>query len=678
MGTESAQSGTVHVSAEPVAPSLPQPRLYVGVTGHRASHPSFPLDPGPLQGAIAEILSHIDEALSRMTLPTGAPCTCQATMVTLLADGADHIAANTALERNWGLLTPLPFGRNLNAAINAQPVDAADASAIIAGKAPVDPTTAGRVKAIEDLAKQACLFELADQDALISSLYLRTFVAPGDRLAVDRFQLATARRASLAGGLLVEQADILIAVWDGVSTVSVGGTGHTVSAALQAGCPVVWIDPANPAQWQVFHSPEDLAARSETKSIEQIAADLRACVETAIGLEEPKSEGLFSGLDALAQACWRNSSNWSSHAYRRVETLFGTDSWSERLGSLSQTYERPDDIARGSGAPLLEALKALPGGDAGLAQRMETEVFERFAWANGIATYLADRYRSGMVLNFVLGAAAIVVGILYLPLVDVEQKWIFAGLELALLIAIIANTSYGLRHRLHGRWFETRRAAEYLRHGPFMLALGVARSPARWPHGVRSWWPEWYARHSLRAVGLPHIRVDARYLRSVLEVLQSQHVGPQSGYHHAKSTRLHKVHHRLDKMSELSFAAAVGVVLTYLVFFALSATSAIDLPWLPKAAKWFTVAAVALPTIGGAIAAIRYFCDFDRFAGISQVAAQQLDEVNKRIDVLLSAPDERLDFPSVARLAHDADDIVFSEIQAWQAVFGAKRTTIPA
>jgi hypothetical protein len=87
---------------------------------------------------------------------------------------------------------------------------------------------------------------------------------------------------------------------------------------------------------------------------------------------------------------------------------------------------------------------------------------------------------------------------------------------------------------------------------------------------------------------------------------------------------------------------------------------------------------VALPTFAGAIAAIRYFGDFERFAAISEVTAEQLDALHGRIALLLSAPDEALDYARVADLAHGADQIVITEIENWQAVFGGKHISLPA
>ena len=86
---------------------------------------------------------------------------------------------------------------------------------------------------------------------------------------------------------------------------------------------------------------------------------------------------------------------------------------------------------------------------------------------------------------------------------------------------------------------------------------------------------------------------------------------------------------------------------------------------------------VMFPTLGASIAGMRFFGDFERFAAISDVTAEKLDAVHKRIQLLRGAPDGMLDYASVSELAHTVDDIVVGEIENWQAVFGGKHITVP-
>ena len=268
-------------------------------------------------------------------------------------------------------------------------------------------------------------------------------------------------------------------------------------------------------------------------------------------------------------------------------------------------------------------------------------------------------------------------GIAYLPLVSPDQKWPFALFEFLVLVNVLAITIVGQRRRWHDRWFETRRVAEYLRQAPLLLALGVARAPGRWPRGAQTSWPEWWSRHALRGIGLPRAAVTPPYLRAVLSELLDDHVVRQRDYHRAKARRLTAVHRNLDRFSERLFQLAVVAVTGYLILKGSGSLARLDGAGADRIAELFTLLGVALPTLAGAIAGIRYFGDFERFAAISEVTAEKLDALHGRIALLLSAPDEALNYAQVAELAHGADQIVVAEIENWQAVFGGKHIKAP-
>jgi hypothetical protein len=315
--------------------------------------------------------------------------------------------------------------------------------------------------------------------------------------------------------------------------------------------------------------------------------------------------------------------------------------------------------------------------DAAFAERIACDVVRRFAWTDAVAARLSDAYRSGMVATFVLSAFAIVAGIAYLPLAADRHKWMFALVEFLLLVAILGMIALGRRRRWHRRWFEVRRIAEYFRHAPILLLLGVARSPGRWPRGVESSWPEWYARHALRELGLPQVRVTAASLRDTLERLLVPHVRRQRDYHLAKARRLTTVHRRLDRLSTVLFALAVLSVATWLLLKLGGALGVWPATLALQSSKTFTFLGVLLPTFGGAFAGIRYFGDFERFAAISAVTAAKLDAIDVRLARLLAAPASELRYSRVADLAHAVDDVVVAEIENWQAVFGGKHITVP-
>jgi hypothetical protein len=665
------------------APPAPPARINLAITGHREGNAAFAMNRSRIMGVLGEVLDMISDAAKAQTLDVEI---AQTRLHSMLSEGADLMAAEQALARDWDLIAPLAFGLDLNVAINALPATAEDAQAMIAGDDPVDPKVKHRADNIRRMAARARLFEMADRDAFIGNLFLESLQHPEDKRQADRFAAESSLRVELAARVMIEHSDLLIAIWDGGSHAFVGGTGHSVQLALKIGAPVVWIDANAPEHWRILTNLESLASvQSPSTLSSERTAELRALVHAALSPAAARevhgkqvAHGKrIEGPEAFKRERWRPKSNYFLHGYRRIEALFGADSWKGRFGNLRQTYEGPDAISNGSAATLLAQARALPGQDGAFVDALEASAVRRFAWADGISAYLSDAYRGGMTLNFLLAPLSIVVGIAYLPFASSDEKWLFATLELALLASILSITITGQRHRWHARWFETRRVAEYARHAPIMLLLGVVRAPRRWPKGAETSWPEWYARRSLREPGLPQIRITQPYLREALSKLLDHHVVQQRDYHTYKARRLATAHHGLDKLSEILFTLAVISVSVYLIL-KLGGTQ----HWWPKyfaenTSYLFTFLGVALPTFGGAIAGIRYFGDFERFSSISEVTSEKLSAIHVRITQLLDSPEVAIDYGRVADLARDIDDVVVGEIESWQAVFAGKHVAVP-
>ncbi len=664
------------------APPPPTARINLAITGHREGNAAFAMNRSRIASVLGEILDIISDVAKAEKLDVEIAPT---RLHSMLSEGADLMAAEQALTRGWELVTPLAFGLDLNVAINALPTTPGDAEAMIAGGDPVDPKVKHRADSIRRMAARARLFEMADRDTFIGGLFLES-LHPESKQQADKFAAESSLRVENAARVMIEHSDLLIAIWDGGSHAFVGGTGHTVQLALKIGAPVVWINASAPEHWRILANLESLAsAQSPSTPNPERTAELRALVHAA--LSPAPARGVHGkqvahgkrveGPEAFKRERWRPKSNYLLHGYRRIEALFGADSWKGRFGKLHQTYEGPDAISRGSGAAMLAQARALPGQEGAFVDAVEASAVRRFAWADGISAYLSDSYRGGMTLNFLLAPLSIVVGIAYLPFASSDEKWIFAALELALLASILAITITGQRHRWHARWFETRRVAEYARHAPIMLLLGVVRAPRRWPRGAETSWPEWYARRSLREPGLPQMRITQPYLRDVLSKLLDHHVVQQRDYHIYKAKRLAAAHRGLDKLSEILFTLAVISVSAYLILKFGGAQH-----WWPKTyaestSYLFTFLGVALPTFGGAIAGIRYFGDFQRFSSISDVTSEKLSAIHVRITQLLDSPEAAIDYGRVADLAREVDDVVVGEIESWQAVFAGKHVAVP-
>lgn len=637
----------------PLPPEQPNCHFSLAVTGHRHTNTVLEANLAAVETALTHVFDAIDARLSTCGKALEA-----VRLHNLLAEGVDQIAARNALARNWQIIAPLPFGKNLNAAINAMPETAADARALISGAMPQSAEVQERAAALAHLADNSQLFEMAEQDSLIADLYLAALEEPANFERLRTFEAQCSDRAAMAGQIMIERADLLIAVWDGnVSNLS-GGTGHTVMAALDCACPVLLMDPAGAEQWVILTRPEDVWNRPNHDP-----ADLDALIDSAITVASD------DGPAPIQSEVWHGSKSRFWSFYRGLEST---------LGGPPSKLKNPADSASGPPLNFAESVRNLPNVDRDQLSTIEQTLIPQLEWSDGISSWLSDAYRSGMCLNFILAALAVIIGAAYLPLGLSSHKWIFASIELVLLLSIVAITLFGKKYDWHTRWFETRRVAEYLRHGPIMLLLGVIRPAGQWPRSDRTVWPENYARHSLRSAGLPNVAIDQAFLREAAQSLLLRHVRDQKAYHRAKAARLKKVDHRLDKIAETLFGLAIISVSTYLVLKMGATFGVLPYAWSSASSMTLTFLGIALPTLGASIAGIRFFCDFDRFATISKITSGKLSDIDDRIALLLAGPDNVLTYRALRDLAHAVDAIVVEELEGWQAVFSGKHISLPA
>ncbi|MBU7590406.1 MAG: hypothetical protein KAF42_14470 [Sphingopyxis terrae] len=187
-----------------------QPHLALGITGHRATNPTFSAHAAAITAALEALFAKID------AICAGLPGTCGAVrMHSLLVDGTDQIAAEIALAHGWDLAVPLPFGADLNRAINAHPQTLADVDAVLAGRPAGDPAVEAKAAAIRGVTAAAAVFELADRDAEIEALWRASLAAPDDRGAARAFEALGSDNVAFAGKGMIERGDLVIAGGDG-------------------------------------------------------------------------------------------------------------------------------------------------------------------------------------------------------------------------------------------------------------------------------------------------------------------------------------------------------------------------------------------------------------------------------------------------------------------------------
>src|ERR1035438_6235307 len=179
-----------------------RPRLAfrVGVTGHRDLNAETCQALRPRVRARLEQIKHLTEQAAtkpRTVYYKHSPAVLRA--VSPLAEGADRIFAEEALELGYELECPLPFHcqeyrNDFTDEISTRQFD-------------------------ELLAKAIAVFELDGTRKDAPAAY------------------------ALVGQLVVDQCDMLLAIWDGNDVKGTGGTAQVVQQATRRRIPVVWLHP---------------------------------------------------------------------------------------------------------------------------------------------------------------------------------------------------------------------------------------------------------------------------------------------------------------------------------------------------------------------------------------------------------------------------------------------------
>ena len=574
--------------AQPVNRETPQagpPRvpfvLAVGVTGHRAEvlpEGSLPL----LRDRIRDVLERIEEC-GRALLEAERSCFAglepRMRFVSPIADGADQIAAEVALDLGWELQAILPFER-------------AHYRASLAN----DP---GREQLDSLLDRATCVLEL-----------------PGDAdHSLDAYVMT--------GRATVAHCDVLIAIWDGLPPRGRGGTGEVVQLALTRGTAIIHVPLTPGGDTRILWSAFD-------PTVVTIADD----PEVARPLERADVDALLRGLlmpppDEHEQRFLKRFLTERLRQIRaRIEyslllTATGVKPFRARDLTTKHAEAQIRDEWRRYRVGCAEAHNLSAGIDV---------LEESYSWADRLATHFAQTYRSGHIFNFVLGGVAVCLGLA--AFMAPHLKFEGASLELLITLAIILNAIIGSREEWHRRWLDYRQLAERLRPMRSLKLLGIAAPdpPGTETNPVPRRWIDWYASGIWRAMGCPSGTIDRECAARLARAIADHEVEPQVSYHQRNARQIDLLDHRLEQIGMVLFSATVLVSIATLIGLGFGST------YVNIYGNWFTLVSAGFPALGTAVFGIRFQGDFGGDAVRSMATADTLRLIDQELrkDVSLS------------------------------------------
>jgi len=378
---------------------------------------------------------------------------------------------------------------------------------------------------------------------------------------------------------LINRCDVLIAVWDGQSSLGKrGGSAHTLLNAAAQGKPCVWIPSDGRGEPQDNLKPgSSRGFFEEVKSRSALHPDYDPDPET---------------LDA-----------WSLKQVSRAFSAFDQFNREPRLDGLG---DRPASrMVRATSRLLYRAV------DPHFAQQFPRKLGHRIsdqlvadsppalAAPSGRANLLAEHYQMlfRLFCDFVLVFAALAAVMLATGVALRTESWLWPALECLFLGLAFAGFTVARRLGFHRRWLSYRILAERLRTALYIAPTGIdLRDQVRLQGAVAVTESEEWLMRAFEEVW-DHIRGERKIAdRATLKrLLADDWIQGQINYHE-KANRKHQMwHSRLSRILWFAF-------LSTLVFAALDAVLAGShaCHWLQSLSRALTI---ALPVIGASLGA---------------------------------------------------------------------------
>ncbi|MCJ8191910.1 hypothetical protein [Sphingomicrobium aestuariivivum] len=551
----------------------PRLALRFGITGHRPPR----LDPAlnaSIHADIARIFRRSTAALAELHEAHASmfdPRPAKVKLVSSLAEGADVIAAEAALDTGVSLSACLPMPQERYAR-DFEPAE---------------------------WQRTLRLIEQSDNVLTLSS-------HDKDEVGYEA-----------AGRIVLAQCDILIAVWDGESAAGRGGTTQIVAEAIARHLPVIHVHARGEAppqlMWSGLH--EAIPDRPSLDGVQRASAfdSLASLVEALCA--PPTNERDAECLRAFLE---EKVASPRSYSWPLLLSLTGARPWRR----FSVRAASPEDSARWF-APLTHPF----AGHGSFGTQLNERLLPRFARADSRAGIFALRFRSSFVSNFAMAGLAVFLALL--GLLVPEAKKLLIAIELLVILLIIANTRGARKVDLHRRWLEHRHLAERLRLLALSAPLGRLGLRDVEDGTTHPNWVAWYARATARELGLVRAHVDAAYLEKLRRSMQRM-IDEQERYHRGNASAMHQSNHVLHKAGDLLFAGTVVACAAYLALAFTIGTNR-DILGLGLAGLVTFVTAL-FPALAAAFYGIRMQGDFAAAAERSNALVRQLARLRNAID----------------------------------------------
>jgi hypothetical protein len=621
----------------------PTPAIRLGVVGHRDLEAT---DRAALRESVSRFLDELRRAvdkslatLDRVTRP--APYVREPArffLIDPLAEGADQLVAEVATQDGHGyrLRAPIPFAtEDYKEHFTFHPHD----------------SNATFDQLVGDPANDAILLELV----------------------CSTIEAEKGRAYAAAADVLLDNTDLLLALHDPSRTGEVGGTAETLIKATRSGIPVIGVDIRSPRQLSVLRLEGN---RISTAPLTPDALQtIVARILLPVGLPE-SGEGTWGVEDQLARVqrfLVEPLITGSAGARLLAKTLHAVyrTFWLAvpGLGSIVASF-RPRGARTVDGLPT--PLDPKDHAAATTIHSIQRPYLERMGPVDRLAGFYMGLYQGSFVMNFLLGAMAVLFAVLAYFNWAHESVWLWAdGVALVIILFnFVASRAWGW----HERAVDYRFVAEYLRQTMMLAPLGrlaplIRPSAHHGSHDPWRTWMGWYVRALHRDQGVADfdassaprvLRMDRAFLAEMRYRLCEDWLKDQYRYYATVERRFDAASRGLRALMGALFILAAAAVVAHFV--------GVDVEFDERAWRsgaLLTILGAVPPAFLGALHGIAVQGEFDLTAGRAKEMCTYLARAISEIAQPSSQP-ECAAAVLLSNQAVEAAQMMLGEVLDWR------------
>lgn len=644
--------------------------LRVGVTGHRPDAAKRPSpDVHVLRKMISQVLQIIKDSTNGIAdVSDGVFAVAEGDktrrvdrrlrVISALAAGADQWVADEAIKLGYELQSPLPFPRDVYREDFTVPAD------------------------------------VQEYDRLLA-LATRVLELDGRVDLVEGQRSPDSRSYEAVGRAILNQTDVLIAIWDGKPGHGRGGTANVVREGIRRGIPVIWIPWSKPASWSLqlphwrlvknndegeddtgrlkelvyslLQPPDGSTAHGETGTLrEEYFKDRRRNGRPLLGIwmlfrniicGDFVGKGASEAWEKLFKLEWFKVEDFSEFARRNAD-----HDWNVRH-NIAET-------------PMAHPLSRK------ITSWVDDAYLPHYAWANGLSMYYGNLYRSAFLVNSLLGALAVFLALVCIGMGVVgkpQTAWILG--EFAVIVGVLILTQRGRRRNWHVRWLDYRMLAERLRVIRCASLFGGGGPQIVFAAHYSSYgnplntWMHWHYRAIERAAGLPGVSLTAEYLESCREFWCESLIEDQRSYHASTREHSEKLDDWLHHAGETMFGATLIACALHILHLWVEGDARFS--WIPEnLSGWLTVVSACLPALGAAFATIRSQAETQRLKQRSRAMAESLASLNRDLSSV-RVTEASLSSLEIREYFDLTIDLMIREMLDWRVVFQDRPLVLP-